>query len=156
MRSYGFYFTETNPDAVVMGMDRSITYDKLSKATVAVRSGAMFISTNEDVAVPTEQGFHPGNGALTSVVTTASQKKPIFIGKPQPIMVDMAMQALGLSKDEVALIGDNYDTDILAGVRAGIDTIHVNTGITSREAAAAKETPPAYQVETLAEWADYL
>lgn len=156
LEGYGFRLTETNPDAVVMGLDRGITYDKLSKATVAVRNGAMFISTNEDAAVPTEQGFHPGNGALTSVVTTAAQKNPVFIGKPQPIMVDMAMQVLGLSKDEVALIGDNYDTDILTGVRAGIDTIHVNTGVTSREAAAGKETPPVYQVETLAEWADYL
>jgi 4-nitrophenyl phosphatase len=138
-------------DFVVMGLDRHITYDKLANAALAVRSGATFISTNADKALPTERGLLPGNGSLTSVITTTTREQPLFIGKPEPLMIDLILQKTGLQKKDLLMIGDNYETDILAGIGAGIDTAIVFTGYTSKEELKGVTVKPTYQWNTLLE-----
>ncbi|MBS4178555.1 TIGR01457 family HAD-type hydrolase [Lederbergia citrea] len=148
----GFSLTDERPDAVVIGIDRDINYEKLTKACLAVRRGAMFISTNGDIALPTERGLLPGNGALTSVISVSTQTEPIFIGKPHSIIMEQALETLGTTKTETLMVGDNYDTDILAGINAGLDTLLVHTGVTTKEILADIETKPTYVVDSLADW----
>ncbi|MBI5974135.1 TIGR01457 family HAD-type hydrolase [Staphylococcus canis] len=140
---------DINVDYVVVGLDENINYEKLSKATLAVQQGATFISTNQDPSIPKEQGFLPGNGSLTSVITVSSKHNPIFIGKPETPIMEQALEAIQLDKSEVAMIGDLYDTDIMAGINVGIDTIHVQTGVTSEAEAMSKATPPTYSFKDL-------
>lgn len=148
----GLELVEDAPDFVVVGIDRSIDYEKLTKACLAVRNGATFISTNADIALPTERGLQPGNGAITSVVTVSTQVQPIFIGKPESVIVEQALKVLGVPKDEVIMVGDNYDTDILAGMNAGMDTLLVHTGVTTKELLKQYEKQPTYVVNTLDDW----
>ncbi|ASE37876.1 TIGR01457 family HAD-type hydrolase [Staphylococcus pettenkoferi] len=138
-------------DYVVIGLDEAVTYDKLGTATLAVRNGAKFISTNKDVSIPKERGFMPGNGAITSVVSVSTGVDPIFIGKPEPIIMNKALDILALDKKNVAMIGDLYDTDILSGINIDIDTIHVQTGVTTKEELAEKDIPPTYTFADLNE-----
>ncbi|MHD0398283.1 TIGR01457 family HAD-type hydrolase [Staphylococcus simulans] len=142
---------DTHVDYVVVGLDTKVDYDKLSQGTLGVRHGAKFISTNQDISIPNERGFLPGNGAITSVITTSTQVQPTFIGKPQPIIMDMAMDVIKLPKEDVAMVGDLYDTDIMSGINAGIDTIHVQTGVTSKEELAEKDQQPTYTFKDLNE-----
>lgn len=143
---------EDNPDFVVVGIDRSVDYEKFTKACLAVRKGATFISTNGDIAIPTERGLQPGNGALTAVITVSTQVQPLFIGKPEAEIVEQALKVLGIPKEEVIMVGDNYDTDILAGINAGMDTLLVHTGVTTKELLMNYEQQPTYVVDTLAFW----
>jgi 4-nitrophenyl phosphatase len=148
----GFQFVDTNPDHVIIGLDRSVTYEKLAIACLAVREGATFISTNEDIAFPSERGLLPGNGALTSVITTSTGISPVFIGKPQSLIVEMALKELGINKRTALMVGDNYQTDILAGIRAGLDTLLVYTGVTKKEHLSTVDIKPTYQINSLEEW----
>jgi 4-nitrophenyl phosphatase len=136
-------------DIFVMGIDRGISYEKMAQACLNVRRGAIFISTNSDLAFPNERGFMPGNGAWTAVVQTSTGVDPIFIGKPEGHMLNLIQMEHGFKKEEMVMIGDNYDTDILAGIHFGIDTIHVNTGVTSTSQVLAKPLKPTYCVENL-------
>jgi len=139
-------------DFVVVGIDRELTYEKLAVACLAVRNGAEFVSTNADIALPTERGFMPGNGSITSVISVSTQTKPVFIGKPEKIIVDQALQVLGTKKEETLMVGDYYDTDILAGINAGMDTLLVHTGVTTKELLAGYSRKPTYTVDTLDQW----
>lgn len=143
---------EEKPDVVVMGIDRMITYEKLTKACLAVQNGAALIGTNEDIRFPTEEGFHPGNGSFVKLVSQVCNVEPIFMGKPSPVMLEMIQQEYGYGKEEMLMIGDNYDTDILCGIRFGCDTVHVNTGVVKIEAVKEKELQPTYYVEDLSEF----
>lgn len=154
LREKNFTFVDENPDYVVFGIDRDITYEKLAKGCLGIRNGATFISTNADVAIPTERGLLPGNGSLTSVLTVSTGVKPIFIGKPESIIMDQALQVLGTKKEETLMIGDNYDTDISAGIDAGLDTLLVHTGVTSKEKLTSYEKQPTYTVDSLRDWLD--
>ncbi|WP_404453879.1 TIGR01457 family HAD-type hydrolase [Virgibacillus necropolis] len=148
----GLRITDEDPDFVVVGIDRGITYEKLTKACLFVRNGATFVSTNSDIAIPTERGLLPGNGALTSVITVSTGVEPIFIGKPEPIIMEQALQKLGLSHDETLMVGDNYNTDIMAGIQAGLDTLMVFTGVTPFEDLPTLPKKPTYHVQNLSEW----
>ncbi len=148
----GFHTAGEDADFVVAGIDRDISYEKLAVACLAVRNGATFISTNGDIAIPTERGLLPGNGALTSVITVSTQTQPIFIGKPESIIMEQALKVLGTKKEETLMVGDNYDTDILAGINAGLDTLLVHTGVTSKEHLKGYANQPTYVVDSLADW----
>ncbi|WP_209125758.1 TIGR01457 family HAD-type hydrolase [Alkalihalobacillus sp. BA299] len=152
LKSKGLQITEEDADVVVMGIDRQVTYEKFAKACLFVRNGAIFISTNGDKAIPTERGLMPGNGSLTSVVAVSTGVTPTFIGKPESIIIDQALQQLGTKKEETLMIGDNYDTDIMAGIKAGIDTLIVHTGVTSKEDLKQVEHQPTYSLSSLAEY----
>jgi 4-nitrophenyl phosphatase len=139
-------------DYVVVGLDTAITYEKLAKACLLVRAGATFLSTNSDKALPTEAGLLPGNGSLTAVVSVSTGIEPIFIGKPESIMMEQARKLLELDKEQVVMVGDNYLTDITAGIRAGMDTLMVCTGFTKREELPSLHPKPTYTIDTLDEW----
>jgi 4-nitrophenyl phosphatase len=148
----GMQITDSNPDYVVVGIDREITYEKYAKAALAVRNGATFISTNGDTAIPTERGLLPGNGALTSVISVSTGVNPLFIGKPEAIIMEEALSILGLSKEETLMVGDNYQTDIRAGINAGMDTLMVFTGVSRVEDLSNLGVQPTYYVHNLREW----
>lgn len=148
----GFTPAEEAADFVVIGIDRELTYEKLAVGCLAVRNGATFISTNGDIALPTERGFMPGNGSITSVITVSTGKKPIFIGKPESIIMEQALKVLGVRKEETIMVGDYYDTDIMAGINAGMDTLLVHTGVTTKELLKNYETQPTYTIDSLDQW----
>ncbi|OCA81362.1 TIGR01457 family HAD-type hydrolase [Pseudobacillus wudalianchiensis] len=153
LKEKGFTLVEhEQPDVVVCGIDRHIHYEKLAVACLAVRNGAAFVSTNGDIAIPTERGLLPGNGALTSVIAVSTETAPTFIGKPEAIIMEQALQVLGTTKEETLMVGDNYQTDILAGIRAGIDTLLVHTGVTRKEHLAGVAEQPVYTKNNLDEW----
>jgi len=148
----GLNFGGEDADFVVVGIDREISYEKLAVACLAVRNGATFISTNGDIAIPTERGLLPGNGSLTSVITVSTQTQPIFIGKPEAIIMDQALKVLGTPKEKTLMVGDYYDTDILAGMNAGMDTLLVHTGVTTKELLSGYSRKPTYTVDSLDKW----
>lgn len=148
----GFQFAGEHADYVVSGIDRDINYEKLATACLAVRNGATFISTNGDIAIPTERGLLPGNGSLTSVISVSTQTIPTFIGKPESIIMEQALKVLGTDKAETLMVGDNYDTDIKAGMNAGLDTLLVHTGVTTKALLTGYEQQPTYVVDTLNQW----
>ncbi|TXC91197.1 TIGR01457 family HAD-type hydrolase [Metabacillus litoralis] len=148
----GHQLVDDHPDYVVIGIDREISYEKLSKACIAVRNGATFISTNGDIAIPTEKGLLPGNGALTSVISVSTNTSPIFIGKPERIIVEQALQQLGVAKQDTVMVGDNYATDIMAGINCGLDTLLVHTGVTTREHLVHYPIQPTYTVDSLTDY----
>lgn len=139
----------SSQDVFVIGMDRGITYEKIAQACLDVRNGAVFISTNSDRAYPSERGLLPGNGAFTALIQTSTGVDPIFIGKPQGHMLEIIQHEHQFTKEEMVMIGDNYDTDILAGIEFGIDTIHVNTGVTSTEKVLLKSLRPTMTIQNL-------
>lgn len=151
-KSSGLNIVEENAEYVIMGLDREITYEKLAKAVLQVRAGARFIATNGDVSLPTERGMMPGSGSLISVVSVSTGVEPLFIGKPESIIVEQAMEVLNTAKEKTLMVGDNYDTDILAGIRAGIDSLLVFTGVTTPEKLKEITEKPTYTVQSLEEW----
>ncbi|AOM82028.1 TIGR01457 family HAD-type hydrolase [Salisediminibacterium beveridgei] len=148
----GITLVDEEAKSVVIGLDREVTYEKLTKACLNIRNGAAFLSTNADKAIPTEQGLLPGNGSLTSVMTVSTGVEPLFIGKPESIIVDQALAVLGVDKADTVMVGDNYDTDIMAGINAEMDTLMVFTGVTPKEEMADKAVQPTFAVDSLDEW----
>jgi 4-nitrophenyl phosphatase len=123
---------EGSADFVVVGMDRKLTYDKLRRATLLIRAKAGFIATNPDTTFPTADGLVPGTGAIVAALQSATGVSPLIIGKPEPACFTMAIEKMGRRVAETAAIGDRLDTDIEGGRRAGMPTILVLTGVTSR------------------------
>lgn len=152
MTEKGLRVVREDADAVVIGIDRGITYEKLAGACLALQAGAEFYSTNPDVAIPTERGLLPGNGSLTAVLTTATGREPIYIGKPEAVIIEQALEMMGTKKERTLMVGDNYDTDILAGIRAGLDTLLVHTGVTTKKLLSRYEVQPSYTADSLSEW----
>lgn len=145
----GMDIVDKKPDIFVLGMNPEITYQMLTDACYDIQNGAIFVATNGDIKYPSEYGFAPGNGALAELIHNVTDVAPIYIGKPAPHMLEIIRQEFHLQKEDMLMIGDNYDTDILAGIRYGIDTLHVNTGVTRTEVVQEKEQPATYLVETL-------
>lgn len=148
----GFVWEETTPDYVVVGLDNQVTYEKFVTATLAIQKGATFIGTNPDKNIPTERGLLPGAGALVSFVATATQVEPIFIGKPEAVIMEAAVAKIGLKKDEVLMVGDNYLTDIRAGIDNGLDTLLVLTGFTPKAEVPELPVAPTFVLDSLDEW----
>ncbi len=154
MEEAGFTFTQENPSYVIIGIDRSVTYEKLTTAMRAIRNGATFIATNADPALPTEHGLMPGNGALVAAVATASAQRPTIIGKPESIIIKYALEKLGTKPEETIIVGDNLHTDIQAGINSGIDTLLVLSGYSTLEDADKHDEPPTYVEQSLLTWMD--
>ena len=148
----GFRFEETNPDYVVVGLDYDVTYHKFELATLAIKRGAKFIGTNADTNLPNERGLVPGAGSVIALVECSTQQKATYIGKPETIIMEKALERLSLPKDEVVMVGDNYMTDIKAGINFGIDTMLVYTGVSTRELVRKQEIAPTIELGSLDEW----
>ena len=142
-------YSEEQPAAVVVGLDLGFTYDKLKAAHEAIQGGALFIATNADATLPTETGLVPGAGSIVAALATASGQQPIVIGKPETPMLVTAMERMGTRPAETVMIGDRLDTDILAGHRAGMPTVLVLTGVSTREDLATAEALPDVIVSDL-------
>lgn len=148
----GFTLDDRHPDYVVVGLDYDLTYNKVKKAVLAIRSGSKFIGTNADKNLPNEEGLVPGAGSVIAFVEAAVQHSAFYIGKPERIIVDMALKELGTNRSETLVVGDNYDTDIKAGINSEMDSLLVYTGVSTKEQIAKKEIKPTYQIESLSEW----
>jgi 4-nitrophenyl phosphatase len=135
-------YGEEVPAAVVVGLDKLFTYEKLAMANEAIRAGARFIATNADATLPTEAGLVPGSGSIVAAVATASGQAPTVIGKPEPLILQMALERLGAEPAESVMIGDRLDTDIVAGARAGMLTVLVLTGVSTRDDIALSPVLP--------------
>jgi 4-nitrophenyl phosphatase len=147
---------ESAADYVIVGMDRGLTWDKLARATLNIRAGATFIGTNSDATFPTERGIVFGNGAVLALLQTATGVEPSVIGKPAPIMYQQAMGRLGGNFEDTAALGDRLETDILGAVRAGIRSILVLSGVSTREQLISLDYQPQWVfddiVELIARW----
>lgn len=148
----GFTWNEKDPDYVVVGLDSEVTYEKLTTATLAIRQGALFIGTNPDKNIPTERGLIPGAGSLIAMLETATQQKAVYIGKPEAIIMDKAIERIALSKKEVIMVGDNYETDIQSGIRNGLDSLLVLSGFTTKEQVPHLPVQPTHVIDSLDEW----
>jgi 4-nitrophenyl phosphatase len=138
----GYVWDDTTPQVVVSSGDFAVTYDKLRRACLAIRRGADWIATNTDKTLPTEEGLIPGAGALVAALVTATEREPIALGKPEVPMMEQALERLGLTAAETAMIGDRLDTDILGGINAGMRSIMVLTGVSTREEAESGPIKP--------------
>ena len=122
-------------EAVVMGIDRSIDFQKLSEATLLVRRGVPFYATNPDKTFPTPRGEIPGAGAWYSIIVTASDVQPIVAGKPYPFLMELSLEKLGTTPQETLVVGDRLETDIAAGQAVGCPTALVLSGVSTLEEA---------------------
>lgn len=145
----GCEFVTENADFVVVGLDRLLTFEKLAIACKEIRSGATFISTNGDLKLSTADAIIPGNGSITAAIELTTDVKPIVMGKPKTAMFEYALKKLGLSKDEVVMVGDNYYTDIQGALNFGMDSLFVETGIMSFEDIAKFDKQPTHLVKDL-------
>ncbi|WP_096419862.1 HAD-IIA family hydrolase [Microcella alkaliphila] len=125
----GFIMTETNPDYVVVGETRNYSFDAITKAIRLINNGARFIATNPDATGPSADGVLPATGAISALITKATGKEPYVVGKPNPMMFRSAMNRIGAHSENTGMIGDRMDTDIVAGIEAGLHTVLVMTGI---------------------------
>ncbi|HON89988.1 MAG TPA: HAD-IIA family hydrolase [Sedimentisphaerales bacterium] len=128
----GLSIDESQPDYVVVGETRSYSYEKIETAILLVLAGAKLIGTNPDLTGPTERGIGPACRALIAPIEMATGRQAYFIGKPNPLIMRHARQMLGCERDETVIIGDRMDTDIVAGIESGIDTVLVLSGITKQ------------------------
>ena len=126
----GYTMNNVNPEYVVVGESRSYSYERIEQAINLVILGARLIGTNSDVTGPSESGLVPATKALIAPIELATGKSAYFIGKPNPLMMRIALENLQTTREETIIIGDRMDTDIVAGIESGIDTLLVLSGIT--------------------------
>ena len=129
----GITINEVDPEYVVIGEPQSFSYDNIVRAIRLVNKGAKLIGTNSDITGPTESGIVPGCGALIAPIERATGKKAYFVGKPNPLMMRTGLRMLGVHSEEAAMVGDRMDTDMIAGIESGLDTVLVLSGVTSPE-----------------------
>ena len=129
----GITMNDVNPDYVIVGEGRNYSLDSLTKATNLVLAGAKLIGANSDTCGPTDEGIAPACRALTAPVEIATGKQAYFCGKPNPLMMRTGLRILGVHSEEAVMIGDRMDTDMVAGIETGLDTVLVLSGVTARE-----------------------
>lgn len=134
---------------VVVGLDREFDYEKLRAAVKAVMAGARFIATNADRTLPTSDGFDPGAGSIVAAIREAAGVNPVIIGKPSRIIMEMALERVGVGAGEALVVGDRVETDVMAGKSVGADTALVLSGATSRE--DLEKIPPEHMPDYVAE-----
>jgi len=130
LHEVGYTLTETDPDYVVLGETRSVSFTAITKAVRLVLGGARFIATNPDVTSPSAEGPLPATGSVAAMITKATGAQPYFVGKPNPMMFRSAMDRIDAHSQSTVMIGDRMDTDVIAGIEAGLETILVLTGST--------------------------
>ena len=132
----GITYNDVNPDYVVVGESSAYNLEQITKAIRLVNAGAKLIGTNYDLTGPTEGGIAPACRALIAPIELATEKAAYFVGKPNPLMMRTGLRMLGVHSENAAMIGDRMDTDIIAGIETGLDTVLVLSGVTSREMCA--------------------
>lgn len=151
IENIGYTITEAG-ECVVVGWDRTLTFQKLETACLAIRNGAEFIGTNPDLTYPSEKGIIPGCGSILAFLEACTHQNPLVIGKPNPLIMELALQKL---KDKnVYVIGDRLDTDIQAGITAGLKTILVMTGVETEKSLESSDIQPDFVFRNLRELRD--
>ena len=147
----GYVIVDADPDYVVLGETRTYSFEAITRAIRLVEGGARFIATNPDATGPSPGGPLPATGSVAALITRATGKAPYFIGKPNPLMMRSALRTLEAHSETTTMIGDRMDTDIIAGLEAGLETILVLTGVSSRDDADRFPYRPSEVVESLAD-----
>ena len=129
LHDIGYVQTDQNPDYVVLGETRNFNFDNLTKAIRLIGAGSRFIVTNPDATGPSNEGPLPAAGSVAALITKATGMKPYVVGKPNPMMFRSAMRKIGAHSESTGMIGDRMDTDVVAGIEAGLHTVLVLTGI---------------------------
>ena len=152
----GYTMTETSPDYVVLGETRTYSFERITQAIRLIANGARFIATNPDPTGPTPEGPLPATGSVAALISRATGVAPYFVGKPNPLMMRSALNAIDAHSETTAMVGDRMDTDVVSGLEAGMHTILVLTGSTTRTAAERFPYRPSRIVDSIADLVDEL
>ncbi|MFI0416678.1 HAD-IIA family hydrolase [Spongiactinospora sp. 9N601] len=147
----GYVLTDIDPDYVVLGETRNYSFEQITKAIRLIESGARFIATNPDPIGPSAEGSMPACGAVAAMITRATDVQPYFVGKPNPMMMRSAINAIDGHSETTAMIGDRMDTDVVSGMEAGLFTILVLTGVTPRQQIDRFPFRPSLVVDSVAD-----
>ncbi|WP_329457730.1 HAD-IIA family hydrolase [Streptomyces sp. NBC_01497] len=154
LHDIGYVLTDHEPDYVVLGETRTYSFEALTRAIRLINNGARFICTNPDETGPSAEGPLPAAGAVAALITKATGKDPYFAGKPNPLMMRTGLNAIGAHSETSAMIGDRMDTDMLAGLEAGVETFLVLTGVTKRADIDRYPFRPSNTVDSIADLID--
>jgi len=150
----GYTLTESDPDYVVLGETRTYSFEAITKAIRLILGGARFICTNPDTTGPSQEGPLPATGAVAAMITSATGRKPYFVGKPNPMMFRSALNRIDAHSETTAMIGDRMDTDVVAGIEAGLYTYLVMTGSTRLSEVDRFPFRPSRVVDSVADLVD--
>lgn len=156
LHGIGYTLTDRSPDYVVLGETRTYSFEHIARAIRLVAAGARFIATNPDPIGPTPDGPLPATGSVAALISSATAVEPYFVGKPNPLMMRSALNAIDAHSETSAMVGDRMDTDVVSGLEAGMHTILVLTGITSRTEAERFPYRPSRIVDSIADLLDEL
>jgi NagD protein len=154
LHQVGYVLTEREPDYVVLGETRAYSQQAITRAIRLIADGARFIATNPDPTGPSPAGPQPATGAVAALISRATGVHPYFVGKPNPLMMREALRAIDAHSESTVMIGDRMDTDVVAGIEAGLQTILVLSGITTREEAQRFPFLPSRIVDSVADLVD--
>ncbi|KIF69741.1 HAD family hydrolase [Streptomyces sp. AcH 505] len=154
LHDIGYILTDHEPDYVVLGETRTYSFEALTRAIRLINGGARFICTNPDETGPSAEGPLPATGAVAALITKATGKEPYFAGKPNPLMMRTGLNAIGAHSETSAMIGDRMDTDVLAGLEAGMETFLVLTGVTTPADIDRYPFRPSTVVDSIADLVD--
>ncbi len=146
-----YIITDHDPDYVVLGETNTYSFAQVTRAVRLIMDGARFIATNPDPVGPTESGIVPATGSMAALIERATGVAPFFVGKPNPLMMRNALNYLGVHSEATIMVGDRMDTDIIAGVESGMETILVLTGVTSREDVGRFPYQPSHILSSVAD-----
>jgi NagD protein len=147
----GYTLTERDPDYVVLGETRTYSFERITRAIRLIEAGARFIATNPDATGPTIDGPLPATGSVAALISAATGRDPYFIGKPNPLMMRSALNAIDAHSESAVMIGDRMDTDVVSGLEAGMETVLVLTGLTSAAEAERYPYRPSRIVDSIAD-----
>ncbi len=150
----GYTQTDRNPDYVIIGETRTYSFERIQRAIRLIAGGARFIATNPDPTGPSSEGPVPATGAVAALISRATGVDPYYVGKPNPLMMRSALNAIDAHSEETVMIGDRMDTDIVAGLEAGMQTVLVLTGITDRDMAERFPFRPTRILDSVADLVD--
>jgi NagD protein len=156
MHEAGYTLTERAPDYVVLGETRTYSFERITRAIRLIVDGARFIATNPDATGPAVEGPLPATGSVAALISRATEVEPYFVGKPNPLMMRSALNAIDAHSETAAMIGDRMDTDIVSGLEAGMETVLVLTGVTTRENAERHPYRASRIVDSIADLIDEL
>jgi NagD protein len=151
LHEVGYTLSDRNPDYVVLGETRTYSFEHITKAIRLIAGGARFIATNPDTVGPTPDGPLPATGSVAALISRASGVEPYYVGKPNPLMMRSALNKIEAHSEHTVMIGDRMDTDVVAGLEAGLHTILVLTGVSTRESAERFPYRPSAIVESIAD-----
>jgi NagD protein len=154
LHDIGYILTDHEPDYVVLGETRTYSFEALTRAIRLINGGSRFICTNPDETGPSSEGPLPATGAVAALITKATGKDPYFAGKPNPLMMRTGLNAIGAHSETSAMIGDRMDTDVLAGLEAGMETFLVLTGVTTPAEIDRYPFRPSSVVDSIADLVD--